>query len=603
MGMDNSTPLTMAKDESSPMNSIIPQSDDRPRVTFQSVTFSDGTSVKLEPNDVIVLVGPNNSGKSLALRELESYVGGNPDSRVVRETAIRRVGTQESFEDFIRTNARVEAQSRGNGINIRGYGVNLNSGGNTIGQMWPRNIGPFRSLFCTRIPTETRITGSNPPNAIDPLKESPAHPIHLLYDDRVEERLSEYFLRAFGQELILHRVGGSRSSLLVGDRPRPIGREDRVSATYLERLVASTIALDMQGDGMRSFASVILHLLAPVTPNILLLDEPEAFLHPPQAKLLGEIIATERSNQAQLFVATHSPDVLQGLIGVAPDHLRVLRMQRHGDVNHIKELDKKLVQEISLDPLMRYSSVLSGVFHERVVICESDADCMFYSSILDVPGVYGDRYPDVLFIHATGKHRVATLAKALHSLNVPVDAVLDMDVLNDLRVLQGIVEALGGCWSSIEPSARAVKTAVEEQRPVLSVEEVKKGVQSILDSDVHAGKSLDQLKTEINSQFRSASPWEAVKTAGQQALPPGEATRQFRELQSLCSGIGLWIVPVGEMEGFCKSIGGHGPRWVHEVIEQHDLSSSPEIEGARNFVREIWSSRSKTGIAPLQRTG
>ena len=340
MGMDNSTPLTMAKDESSPMNSIIPQSDDRPRVTFQSVTFSDGTSVKLEPNDVIVLVGPNNSGKSLALRELESYVGGNPDSRVVRETAIRRVGTQESFEDFIRTNARVEAQSRGNGINIRGYGVNLNSGGNTIGQMWPRNIGPFRSLFCTRIPTETRITGSNPPNAIDPLKESPAHPIHLLYDDRVEERLSEYFLRAFGQELILHRVGGSRSSLLVGDRPRPIGREDRVSATYLERLVASTIALDMQGDGMRSFASVILHLLAPVTPNILLLDEPEAFLHPPQAKLLGEIIATERSNQAQLFVATHSPDVLQGLIGVAPDHLRVLRMQRHGDVNHIKELDK-----------------------------------------------------------------------------------------------------------------------------------------------------------------------------------------------------------------------------------------------------------------------
>ena len=158
-----------------------------------------------------------------------------------------------------------------------------------------------------------------------------------------------------------------------------------------------------------------------------------------------------------------------------------------------------------------------------------------------------------------------------------------MDVLNDLRVLQGIVEALGGCWSSIEPSARAVKTAVEEQRPTLSVEEVKKGMRSILDSNVDAGKSLDQLKTEINTQFRSASPWEAVKAAGQQALPPGEATRQFRELQSLCSSIGLWLVPVGELEGFCKSIGGHGPRWVQEVIEQHDLSLSPEIEGARNF--------------------
>ena len=223
---------------------------------------------------------------------------------------------------------------------------------------------------------------------------------------------------------------------------------------------------------------------------------------------------------------------------------------------------------------MRYSSVLSGVFHERVIICEADADCMFYSSILDTPEVHGERYPDDLFIHATGKYRVATLAKALYSLDVPVDAVLDMDVLNDLRVLQGIVEALGGCWSSIKPSAQAVKTAVEEQRPTLSVDDVKKGVRSILDSNVDAVKSLDQLKTEINTQFRSASPWEAVKTAGQQALPLGEATRQFRDLQSLCSSIGLWIVPVGEMEGFCKSIGGHGPRWVQEVIERYDLSSS-----------------------------
>ena len=48
-----------------------------------------------------------------------------------------------------------------------------------------------------------------------------------------------------------------------------------------------TTPLKRQGDGMRSFASVVLHLLATVTPSILMLDEPEAFLHPPQARLLG----------------------------------------------------------------------------------------------------------------------------------------------------------------------------------------------------------------------------------------------------------------------------------------------------------------------------
>ena len=139
------------------------------------------------------------------------------------------------------------------------------------------------------------------------------------------------------------------------------------------------VPLNEQGDGMRSFASVVLHLLSPITFSILLLDEPEAFLHPPQARLLGEVIATEKSSRAQLFIATHSPDVLHGLINVAPEHLRVLRVQRDGNVNRIKELDKEHVKKISADPLMKYSSVMSGVFHERVIICEADADCMFYS--------------------------------------------------------------------------------------------------------------------------------------------------------------------------------------------------------------------------------
>ena len=595
LDMNESSFSTMDEDGGLLLNSPIQQADERPQVTFESITFSDGTTVEIEPNDVIVLVGPNNAGKSLALRELEDFVGGKPESRVLTSTKVRTVGTPESFEEFVRKNARVVSQNQGNSINIQGYGVSFGVGGSSFASMWPGNIAQFRPFFCQRIPTENRITGSNPPNAIDPLTENPSHPIHLLYDDRAEERLSEYFSRAFGQDLILYRAGGRRSPLLVGERPILIGREDRVSATYIERLIASTISLDAQGDGMRSFASVILYLLAPITPNILLLDEPEAFLHPPQARLLGEIIAAERSNQAQLFVATHSPDVLHGLIGVAPDHLRVLRMQRNGDVNRIKELDKEIVKEISLDPLMRYSSVLSGVFHERVIICEGDADCMFYSSILNIHEVHGGRYPDVLFTHAAGKHRIATLAKALNSLDVPVDAVVDIDVLNDMKVLQNIVESLGGCWAPIEPCARAVKTAVEEQKRPLSVAAVKKEVQAILDRTLDTDESLDKLKNEIASQIRGASPWEIIKSAGQQAFPPGEATRHFRELQSLCKNIGLWIVPVGEMEGFCKSIGGHGPRWVHEVIEQHDLASSTDLEGARNFVREIWMNRQNKG--------
>ena len=311
-----------------------------PSVTFESLTFSDGTSIKLDPADVVVLVGPNNAGKSLALRELDDYLEGNSDKTVLTSLKLRKVGTEDDFDAFVRKHSQIK--SRGSSWNISGYRFSLGTSSPDLKQFWPNNITSFRPLFCLRVPTEKRITDSDPVDSIDILQQHPSNPIHILWDDELESKLSGFFRRAFDEDLILYRGGGRRPPLLVGERLARHEGEDRISKTYLERLVASTVPLHTQGDGMRSFASVILHLLAPISPTILILDEPEAFLHPPQARLLGEIIATEKSSQTQLFVATHSPDVLHGLINVAPDHLRVLRVQREGNVNRVKELDKTL---------------------------------------------------------------------------------------------------------------------------------------------------------------------------------------------------------------------------------------------------------------------
>lgn len=560
-----------------------------PSVTFTSITFSDGTIVDMGPSDVVVLVGPNNAGKSLALRELESYVGGKPDAKVVVSATSEKVGNRDSFEAFVRDNTRVESQNNGNSLNIQGFGISLGLGGTDLASMWPDRIDHFRPLFCRRIGTETRITDSNPQGAIDTLRESPSHPIHLLYDDAIENRISSYFWQAFKQDLIVYRAGGRTAHLLVGERLKPQDGEDRISSTYLARLLQSTEELLTQGDGMRSFASVVLHLLAPLTPSVLLLDEPEAFLHPPQAKLLGNVIANERSERAQLFVATHSPDVLEGLVTVAAEHLKVLRIEREENINRVKVLDQERVKEISADPLMKYSSVLSGVFHERVIVCEADTDCLFYSSILALPEVSGDASPDVLFVHSGGKHRMGNLAKALVTLGVSVDLIVDMDVLNDMGVFRRIVESLEGNWTTFEPPAQAIKTAIEQQRLPITVNEIKASIRVLLDREQNTTTNVDNLKSDILAEFGKASPWDAIKVAGEQALPRGEATRHYRTLQSLCREIGLWIVPVGELEGFCTLVGGRGARWVQAVLEQLDLATAPELEEARKFVSLLWA--------------
>jgi hypothetical protein len=88
--------------------------------------------------------------------------------------------------------------------------------------------------------------------------------------------------------------------------------------------------------------------------------------------------------------------------------------------------------------------------------------------------------------------------------------------------------------------------------------------------------------------LRQTSPWTPVKEAGKAAFAPGQPTQQFNAIESACAAAGLWIVPVGEVEGFCKSIGGHGPQWVQQVLETIDLGSASELQEAREFVRKMW---------------
>ena len=574
--------------ESNPINGS-------PSVTFERITFSDGTAIELDPADVVVLVGPNNAGKSLALRELDAYLGGNSVTKVLKSITPRKTGTKEDFEAFVREHSQIRSQGRS--WNISGYQYSLSIPSLNLKDFWPDNLNQFKLLFCLRVPTERRINDSDPVDSIDTLEQHASNPIHMLWDDELESKLSGYFRRAFNKDLILYRGGVRKPPLLVGERLVPDKEtEDRVSRDYLKRLVASTVPLHDQGDGMRGFASVILHLLAPITPTVLILDEPEAFLHPPQARLLGEIIATERSSQTQLFLATHSPDVLHGLINVASDRLRVLRVQREGNVNRVKELDKRLVRGISIDPLMKYSSVMSGVFHDRVIICESDADCMFYSSILDLPEVHVKRQPDVLLVHASGKGRIAALAKTLVALGVPVDVVADIDLLRDTTALKSIIESLDQDSTVVLPLAKAVKDAIEQHKPWLSAGEIKKEILEILEESPTSGEFPQNQRSQIEALFRKASPWDAVKSSGESAVPSGESTQQFQKLLGLFKEMGLWIVPVGELEGFCKSVGGHGPRWVQQVIEERDLANDPELQRAREFVSEIWNS--KDGSVP-----
>ncbi|MHB1322191.1 MAG: ATP-dependent nuclease [Acidithiobacillus ferrivorans] len=557
-----------------------------PRAWFETITFSDGTELALDQNDIVVLVGPNNAGKSAALRELEKWVETSSPGLVIKGAIIHKEGTRADFETYLNANALQHYDGAYHYYSGIGYKIN-----NFHVQYYddPKQFGQITRFFVKRLDTETRIQDSNPAPSIALYRAPPTHPIHeLLMDEDLSKDVCDKFRQAFGKDLTPFRAGGSNFPLYVGQKPAVPHGKDELSKEFVVGLQNSNVALQEQGDGMRSFASVMLHVLTARTHSIQFIDEPEAFLHPPQARLLGRYIAENTAKISQLFISTHSTDILDGLLEGGADKVRIVRLRRDGDVNRVKELSKEQTATVAKDTLSRFSGVFDGIFYEHVIICESDADCMFYQSILNLSLISGSRRPDVLFVHSAGKHRMAKLAETLRSLDVPVSVIADIDIINDQGTFRQLFEQLGGNWTDLEQSWKHISHAVLCQKPPLNAGQVVGLITTQLDGITGTGEFPEDKERAIKEIFKTKSPWSAMKLSGRSGLPVGEAISHFDGLSELCSVQGLWIVPVGEIEGFCRSIGGHGPRFVEKVLEERVLETDHELQDARDFIRKIW---------------
>lgn len=560
-----------------------------PQVWANELIFSDGTTLQLGSSDVVLIVGPNNAGKSATLRAIRDKLSNvSSESPVLSTLQYHRSGDSDQLVGWLKTiSTRNHGGPPDNPIyGTRGVMIDIRQ----AKHLWEGSVTGLQNLtrlFCYMLTADERLGAANPATVIDFLHEPLNHPIHFLHqDDRLENRLSERFSKAFGVDLIVNRGTGSKIPLHVGQRPQPVLGEDRVSHGYLKRL-ARLPTVETQGDGMRSFAGVLLHTLVG-TESILLIDEPEAFLHPPQARLLGQMLVSDKPSNRQLFVATHSGDILRGVLDGNTGSVRVIRIRREGDMSKVTVLEPHDVKSLWVDPLLRASNILDGVFHERVIVGESDGDARFFAAVTDAlyeGPLAGERRPDVMFTHCGGKDRLPLVVQSLRALGVPVRAVTDFDILNDEQPLRKLVEAAGGDWGVIQPLWNSVKTAIDGIKPQLSSSDVKKDIELILASvkDVVFPK---EAKKQIDKILRQTSPWAMAKNSGKALVPRGTPAQQYDRLNTELRRLGVFIVEVGELEQFYPAAGGHGPSWVNEVLSKN-LAIDPALRDAREFVTSL----------------
>lgn len=560
-----------------------------PKVWINSIRFSDGNILSFDSNQITVFVGPNNSGKSATLKELNILIRQkNREGKVVKDLELTKTGDISDLLDFVKEFS-IEEFSNNPEPTYKGYKYSLYKG--HISGYWNQSKGlsELHPVFINLLSTEERLKIANPPNNISLTKDAVNHPIHFMQkDDTIELKFSSYFQQAFNEELIVHRNAGNNVPLYVGKRPVPRNGEDRVSVGYLNELEKLPL-LHEQGDGMRSFVGVLLSAFIS-NHNVLLIDEPEAFLHPPQARLLGKMLAKDLPTDRQLFLATHSGDFLKGLLEADVSNLKIVRIQRDNDINKISVLDNSDIQLLWNDSLLRHSNILDGLFHSKVIICESDSDCRFYSAILQ--SLYEKEQnisPDFLFLHCGGKHRVASVVRALKKLNVEINAILDFDVLNETNPLKDIFEECGGEWDLIENDWKIVKNSVDSKRPELETDDLKKELIPLIESTSERIFPIEKIKL-INGLLKKVSAWAHAKQVGKSFIPSGNPTQAYQRLIAELEKVGILVVEVGELESFVKSIGNHGPKWVNEVLIK-DLANDIELEEAREFVKKIIKAR------------
>ncbi|MGL6072596.1 MAG: AAA family ATPase [Fimbriiglobus sp.] len=573
-----------------------------PRLFVKSIIFNNGHTVTFNPDDIVIFVGANNAGKSATIKEI-FHRSRNPSNPVQGHNMLRSVslsseGSIEEYKAWVEAryfpqpNSTPATYSNGEKhMRFDAYsGYNWES-------CLPFQEGdvPYVDYFWKSLDSRNRHWNDVVAHMVG--SQVPYNPVQVMYENfEKEQRVSQLFQEAFGQELILNRFGGSHYPLHIGKRPEPTNNQNYFTPEFAKKIQDLPKLAD-QGSGMQSFGSLLISCLFDNDRSAIFIDEPEVYLHPPQARKLGSFLAGETTERTQLFIATHNGSFVRGLLdaqaSTPSSRVRVIRIIRDDVSNTIHELNNEDIKRLWTDTVLRHSNVLDGLFHQRVIICESDTDCTFFAAVRAATrgpanDLEGD---DVMFLSAGGKGRVSVMASALRSLGVKVIAAMDFDVLNTTAQFEIIVKSLTNpsdeYWSSLKKNYNIVCNHIKAKGRGIKKNDLLQNITKVF-HDINVEVLSKNDVEPIVNLLNEIKPWSDAKKYGKGALPVGEVSDAWETLRSLCEQIGLHINPIGELESFCRVFKKKGSQyWVNKVLALH-LATDPLLEDAREYVNRLF---------------
>ena len=540
-------------------------------------TTKDGEKIRV--GKFTLLVGPNNVGKSQTLKDIHRKLlkGHKAETTLIKEIEIDR---PEKFDDLLEgLDVRVDQMNVGNHI-IDSVTSSFEKNSIIRVQLEPHRqeferkkeldytylgLSKFRVFY---MDSESRLKiASKSPNYI-PEESSPKTLLQALYGSlgEFDEKLKSAFKSTFGMDIRLDYSAGLELRLAVAKEFAEIPEAPRAAYPIMKQYPS----IELQGDGFRSFVAVVLSLLLS-KDKVVLLDEPEAFLHPEQARRLGKWISDHASDfPCQILVATHNSNFLSGLLsGSQPAD--IYRLNRVNDLTKFHKITSEATQALSKSPILSSQRVLEGIFSKGVVVCESDTDRIIYNAV----AVHEHKNQEILFIHAHNKQTIKDVVKLLKDAAIPTAAVIDIDIFNSESDLSNAVLAFKSDFNTARllEIRRGIAQHIENVSEEEILAQLKVSLEELmaqLDNNEH---SLAGARGALNRVRSESTKWSGLKKRGIESLAGGWQGKA-NELIEICKEIGLFIVPVGELEGWID-LQVRKNRWALPALEKIHANECP----------------------------
>jgi ABC-type cobalamin/Fe3+-siderophores transport system ATPase subunit len=570
--------IEVSKNLSSKQPELTPRNGDY--MPFQFVSALNRNDEVIAFGPMTVLVGPNNSGKSQTLRDLKDFALGGPESALTMFKSIDvTMPSTEEFQNHFHVLPSNDSPTNENIVGLSESLVKIHTIGSHIG--WSKSLiedtnqaqqrQSLGRFLISHLHAGTRFELTAPQEAYDLEKEAPTHALQEFFRQRldVQPHLRQAFAEAFGRDIALDWTAMKRWYFKVGDSFGELSE----SLDELKKQLRVGQLLKEQGDGYQSFTGIL--MAAIIFPErTLLLDEPEAFLHPKQARVLGQLLGKLSIDRpAQIIVSTHSSAFLWGVVS-GNDNANVLRLNRTADTTRYTQVPASTLKSLTRTPLLSSQPILDSLFHQGVIVCEGDPDRAIYQFVahrtLEDKG--GD---DMLFVHTNGKGAVDKPIELLKSAGAPVAVIVDIDILNSSSPLDKIVKALTGAEIATEFEERRAEIGKwvlqmpEEQFLQKLLDGVSEWIKS---THTDARTSRKRLESMLKA---TTSKWEVVKGVGTSYFS-GDQLIAVESLIEDLAKMGVFVVPCGELEQWINTGVSKGREWNRNALEKLQTEGCPK---------------------------